>query len=169
MIKISINKIFWHVVRFECLVGIEILKYEFWPFLQQTGKKTCNGHNFCIRRRNNANNMSKKSWEKSEFESTRVYPVRTSQIPQIPKEKKSYFKQTIFRSKIKKKEKKKKIKKIQKLQKKTQKCITKKIVEFFGFFWSVLTFLNFLDFLNFFGVFWIFLDLSKLLNLLLKL
>ena len=39
MIKISINKILWHVVRFECLVGIEILKYEFWPFLQKPGKK----------------------------------------------------------------------------------------------------------------------------------
>ena len=38
MIKISINKILWHVVRFECLVGIENLKYEFWPFLQQTEK-----------------------------------------------------------------------------------------------------------------------------------
>ena len=32
------KKILWHVVRFECLVGIEILKYEFWPFLQQTEK-----------------------------------------------------------------------------------------------------------------------------------
>ena len=34
MIKTSKNKILSHVVRFECLVGIQILKYEFGPFLQ---------------------------------------------------------------------------------------------------------------------------------------
>ena len=39
MIKISKNKILWHVVMFESLVGIEILKYEFWPFLQLLQKK----------------------------------------------------------------------------------------------------------------------------------
>ena len=39
MIKNLINKILSDVVRYECLVGIEILKYEFSPFLQQTGKK----------------------------------------------------------------------------------------------------------------------------------
>ena len=34
MIKTSKNKILSHVVRFKCLVGIQILKYEFGPFLQ---------------------------------------------------------------------------------------------------------------------------------------
>ena len=38
MIKNSINKILCDVVRYECLVGLEILKYEFWPFLQQMKK-----------------------------------------------------------------------------------------------------------------------------------
>ena len=120
MIKNSINKILWHVVRYECLVGIEILKYEFWPFLQQTGKKTCNGHNFCIRRRNNANNMSKKSWEKSEFESTRVYPVSNSQIPQIQKEKKVIWNRRFFAAKSKKFKKFKKIQKFKNSKKDTE-------------------------------------------------
>ena len=65
MIKNSINKILCDVVRYECLVGLEILKYEFWPFLQQMKKKSYNGHNFCIRRRKNANNTLKKTRENS--------------------------------------------------------------------------------------------------------
>ena len=68
----------------------------------------------------------KKTREKYESESNGVYPLSNSQIPQIQKEK-SYFEQTIFRSKIKKFQK---IQKNSKISKKTQKCITKKIVDF---------------------------------------
>ena len=39
MIKISKNKILRHVVRFEFLVGIQNLKYEFRSFLQLLQKK----------------------------------------------------------------------------------------------------------------------------------
>ena len=83
-------------------------------------KKSCNGHNFCIRRRNNAKNMSKKTREKSEFESTRVYPVRNSQIPLIPKEKKVISNRRFFAAKSEKKEKKEKIKKFKKPKKDTE-------------------------------------------------
>ena len=49
--------------------------------------------------------------------------------------KKSYFKQTIFVYKVKKKEKiQKNLKKIKKIQKVQKKVITKKIVEIFGIF-----------------------------------
>ena len=50
--------------------GFEILKYEFWPFLQQMNKKSYNGHNFCIRRRKNANNTLKKTRENFGFDGT---------------------------------------------------------------------------------------------------
>ena len=84
MIKISINKILWHVVRFECLVGIEILKYEFWLLLQKPEKKCKTAITFAY----DVEKMHliyKKTREKQEFDFTRVYPVSNSQIPQIPK------------------------------------------------------------------------------------
>ena len=34
MIEVSKNKNLSHIVRFDCLVGIQTLKYEFGPFLQ---------------------------------------------------------------------------------------------------------------------------------------
>ena len=128
MIKISINKILWHVVRFECLVGIEILKYEFWPFLQKPGKKC-----------------------KTAITFTRSTIHRFLKF----EKKKSYFKHTIFflqNQKFKKKLKKEKNSKIQKFQK---KVITKKIVEIFGFFEFFGFFKVF--FLNqVFWIFWVF-------------
>ena len=67
--------------------------------------------------------------------------------------KKNYFKQTIFRNKIKKNSKNSKKLKNSKNPKKTQKCITKKIVECFLTVSTFLNFLDFLSFLNFFEVF----------------
>ena len=136
MIKKLINKILWHVVRFECLVGIEILKYEFWPFLQQTGKKFVTAITFAydveitqiICQKNHEKNSSSNP---PGFTRSAIHRFLKFQ------KKKSYFKQTIFRSKIKKNQK---IQKNSKIQKKTQKCITKKIVDFS---WLFLFFLDF--------------------------
>ena len=125
MIKISINKILWHVVRFECLVGIEILKYEFWPFLQKPGKKCKTAITFA---------------EKSEFDFTGVYPVSNSQIPQIPKEKKVISNRRFFSTKSKKiQEKNLKKKKIQKFIK-SKKSYNKEDCWNFWIFWIFLNF-----------------------------
>ena len=146
MIKNSINKILWHVVRFECLVGIEILKCEFWPFLQQTEKKSFNGHNFRIRHRKNAFYIPKKLEKKPSSISpgfTRSAILRFS----IFQNKKSYFKQTIFSYKIKK------IQKNKKIQKKDTEMYNK---EDCWIFWIFLKCFDFFDFFEFFGFFWIF-------------
>ena len=111
MIKNSINEILWHVVRFECLVGIKILKYEFWPFLQQTEKNLVTAITFAYDVGKMRFIYQKKTTEKSEFDFTGIYPVSNSQILQIPKEKNLFQTDDFFPTKSKKFKKFKKFKK----------------------------------------------------------
>jgi hypothetical protein len=142
MIKNSINKILWHVVRYECLVGIEILKYEFWPFLQQTGKKLVTAITFAydveitqiICQKNREKNPSSNP---PGFTRSAIHRFLKFQ------KKKKLFQTDDFSQQNQKNSKNSKKLKNSKIPKKTQKCITKKIVDFSWLFY-------FLDF------FWIF-------------
>ena len=105
-------------------------------------KKNWYVHRFCIRRRKNTFNISKRASQKKELDFTRVYPGSFLRIGKFQKSKK------LFQN-----EESRKIKKFKK-SKKTQKCITKKIVDFswlFGFF-------GFFELFGLFWIFWIFLD-----------
>ena len=159
MIKTSKNKILSHVVRFKCLVGIQILKYEFGPFLQLLKIKFDMPIDFAygvgkIRSIYQNERLEKRSSISPGF--TRWSFLR---IGKFQKSKK------LFQNEESRKiQKIKKIQKNLKTPKKTQKCITKKIVDFswlfdfFGFFELFGLFSIFWSFFEFLGFFWKFSD-----------
>ena len=90
MLKNSKNKILRDVVRCYCLVRLEILKYEIWPFLQNPEKKRKTATTFAY------------DVEKMRLIYQKKLEKKRKTTPNS-KGKKSYFKMKFFSYKIKKK------------------------------------------------------------------
>ena len=129
------------MVRCYCLVRIEILKYEFWPFLQNPEKKRKTAITFAY------------DVEKMRLICQKKLEKKRNPIPP------GFTRWGFLRSSKFQREKKlfqnEKIKKIKKIIFFFWICWVFGFFEVFWIFWDFLTFLNFFDFFEIFDFFWI--------------